>query len=46
MDENEIKDRFFNKMDDAYTDDATCKILSELTIKQVDEIMALCDVTS
>ena len=46
MDENEIKDRFFNKMDDAYTDYEKCKILSELTIKKVDEIMAICGVTS
>lgn len=46
MDETEIKDRFFNKMDDAYTDYEKCKILSELTIKEVDEIMAICGVTS
>ena len=46
MEENEIKDRFFNKMDDAYTDYEKCKILSELTIKEVDEIMAICGVTS
>jgi len=46
VDENEIKYRFFNKMDDAYTDYEKCKILSELTIKKVDEIMAICGVTS
>ena len=46
MEENEIKDRFLNKMDDAYTDYEKCKILSELTIKEVDEIMAICGVTS
>lgn len=46
MDETEIKDRFFNKMDDAYTDYEKCKILSQLSLKQVETIMQICGVNN